>query len=70
MSDHLVALYIAGLFGSAGMDLISPLASRMGFQTGVTMPLIGREFIGLYLGRLRQNEIRNTPAQRHENLIG
>ncbi len=70
MSDHLVALYIAGLAGSAGMDLISPLASRMGFRTGVTMPLIGRWFIGLCSGRLRHYEIRNTPAQRHENLIG
>ncbi|MDH5785503.1 MAG: DUF2938 domain-containing protein [Chromatiales bacterium] len=70
MMEFILPLYLAGLVGSLGMDLISPLAERLGYRTGVTMPLIGRWFIGLFSGRFFHADIRHTPVQQHENLVG
>jgi hypothetical protein len=70
MSSTIDTLYLAGLFGSLGMDLISPLAERLGYRTGVTMPLIGRWFIALFSGKFLHTDIRQTPAHSHETLAG
>lgn len=70
MSEQIVTLYLAGLIGSAGMDLISPLAERLGYRTDVTMPLIGRWFIALFTGKFVHTDIRQTAYCRHETLAG
>lgn len=70
MIDLIAPLYLAGLIGSLGMDLISPLASRLGFTTGVTMPLIGRWFIGLFAGNFMHADIRDRSPHKHEEIIG
>jgi hypothetical protein len=70
MSSTIVTLYLAGLFGSLGMDLISPLAERLGYRTGVTMPLIGRWFIGLFSAKFVYTDIRHSPPRQHETLVG
>ncbi len=70
MITNLLTLYLAGLVGSLGMDLISPLADRLGFRTGVTIPLIGRWFIALLSGRLHHADIRQAPAHPREALAG
>lgn len=70
MNTPLVTLYLAGLVGSVGMDLISPLAERMGYRTGVTIALIGRWCRALFGGKLLHADIRLEPPHRHELLIG
>jgi hypothetical protein len=70
MSSTIVTLYLAGLFGSLGMDLISPLAERQGYRTGVTIALIGRWFIGILSGTLLHTDIRQSPPCKHEVLTG
>lgn len=70
MSSTVTTLYLAGLFGSLGMDLISPLAGRLGYHTGVTMPLIGRWFAATLAGKLFHKDIRHSPQQRHEAVLG
>ena len=66
----ILPLYLSGLVGSVGMDLISPVAARLGYRTGVTMPLIGRWFIGLLSGNYVHKDIREVSPQPHENLFG
>ncbi len=70
MMELILLLYLAGLIGSVGMDLISPLAERLGFRTGVTIPLIGRWFTNLWKGKFIHSDIHNTPSRQHENLVG
>jgi hypothetical protein len=70
MISTIATLYLAGLIGSLGMDLISPLAERMGYRTGVTIALIGRWFIGLISGKLMHADTRQSPPHKHETLIG
>lgn len=70
MNSTVTTLYIAGLFGSLGMDPISPLAARMGYHTGVTMPLIGRWFAATLAGKPLHKDIHHMPQQRHETLLG
>ena len=70
MMELILPLYIAGLIGSVGMDLISPVADRLGYRTGVSMPLIGRWFINLFSGRYLHDDIRHTPSRRYENRVG
>ncbi len=70
MSSTVITLYIAGLFGSLGMGLISPLAARMGYHTGVTMPLIGRWFAATLAGKPLHKDIRHSPRQRYETVLG
>lgn len=70
MMEHILPLYLAGLVGSVGMDLISPLAERMGYRTGVTIPLIGRWFIGLWHGEIGHADISRTPPRPYESLTG
>lgn len=70
MLNNLITLYLAGLVGSIGMDLISPLASRLGFHTGVTMALIGRWFIDLFSGRFIHPDIRNSAVHKNEVFVG
>lgn len=70
MMELTLTLYLAGLFGSLGMDLISPVAERLGYRTGVTIPLIGRWFTALLKGWLSHADIRHTAASRNEELVG
>lgn len=70
MLNNIIALYLAGLFGSIGMDLISPVAARFGYSTGVTLALIGRWFIHLFSGTLVHQDIRQSPPRQHEALVG
>ena len=70
MIDLIAPLYLAGLIGSLGMDIISPLASRLGFNTGVTMALIGRWFIGLFKGKFIYGDVRQSTAEKHEVIVG
>lgn len=70
MMELILPLYLAGLIGSVGMDLISPLADRLGYRTGVTMPLIGRWFVGMFSGHFHHDDIRQATIHRRENLVG
>lgn len=70
MIENLLILYVAGIFGSIGMDLFSPIAARFGFKTGVSIALIGRWVLAISEGKLSHEDIRHSRANQNEDMAG
>ena len=70
MTKWMILAFIGGIFGTFLMDWLKKLLASMGLRNGVSVPLLGRWFLGFLQGTPEHTDISKSPALPHENSLG